>query len=214
MASDEKPRRFTRAESKEQTRRRLLDAAAQVFAHRGYTAASVEEIAESAGYSVGAVYSNFSNKEQLFEALMTDRAVDRMSEVAQAIREAKAAAGDPLRALGAMLIAMADKEIDVAVLRTEFWLHAVRNPELMRIEAASSAKTLESVRGILTEMLDRHGVDVGAINIDDFATTTLALFGGLIRQRRIEPERVTEEMFGQALRWQIAGMPRKANEAP
>lgn len=214
MASDEKPRRLTRAESKEQTRRRLLDAAAQVFAHRGYTAASVEEIAESAGYSVGAVYSNFSNKEQLFEALMTDRAVDRMSEVAQAIREAKAAAGDPLRALGAMLIAMADKEIDVAVLRTEFWLHAVRNPELMRIEAASSAKTLESVRGILTEMLDRHGVDVGAINIDDFATTTLALFGGLIRQRRIEPERVTEEMFGQALRWQIAGMPRKANEAP
>ncbi|MDO0975937.1 TetR/AcrR family transcriptional regulator [Mycolicibacterium frederiksbergense] len=213
MASDEKPRRLTRAESKEQTRRRLLDAAAQVFAHRGYTAASVEEIAESAGYSVGAVYSNFSNKEQLFEALMTDRAVDRMSEVAQAIREAKAAAGDPLRALGAMLIAVADKEIDVAVLRTEFWLHAVRNPELMRIEAASSAKTLESVRGILTEMLDRHGVDVGAINIDDFATTTLALFGGLIRQRRIEPERVTEEMFGQALRWQIAGMPRKANEA-
>lgn len=214
MDSDEKPRRLTRAEGKEQTRRRLLDAAAQVFAHRGYTAASVEEIAESAGYSVGAVYSNFSNKEQLFEALMTDRAVDRMSEVAQAIQEAKSEAGDPLRALGAMLIAMADKEIDVAVLRTEFWLHAVRNPELMRIEAASSAKTLESVRGILTDMLDRHGVDVGAINIDDFATTTLALFGGLIRQRRIEPERVTEEMFGQALRWQIAGMPRKAEEAP
>lgn len=214
MASDEKPRRLTRAESKEQTRRRLLDAAAHTFAHRGYTAASVEEIAESAGYSVGAVYSNFSNKEQLFEVLMTDRAVDRMSEVAQAIREAKSEAGDPLRALGAMLIAMADKEIDVAVLRTEFWLHAVRNPELMRIEAASSAKTLESVRGILTDMLDRHGVDVGAINIDDFATTTLALFGGLIRQRRIEPERVTEEMFGQALRWQIAGMPRKTEETP
>ncbi|MDZ7884793.1 MAG: TetR/AcrR family transcriptional regulator [Mycobacterium sp.] len=214
MASNEKPRRLTRAESKEQTRRRLLDAAAQVFALRGYTAASVEEIAESAGYSVGAVYSNFSNKEQLFEALMTDRAVDRMSEVAQAIQETRASAGDPLRALGAMLIAMADKEIDVAVLRTEFWLHAVRNPELMRIEAASSAKTLEAVRGILTDMLDRHGVDVGAINVDDFATTTLALFGGLIRQRRIEPERVTEEMFGQALRWQIAGMPRKTEEAP
>lgn len=213
MTSDPKPRRLTRAESKEQTRRALLDAAAHVFAHRGYTAASVEEIAESAGFSVGAVYSNFSNKEQLFAALMTDRAVDRMSEVAQAIRDARAESADPLRALGAMLIAMADKEIDVAVLRTEFWLHAVRNPELMKIEAASSAKTLESVRGILTEMLDRNGVDVGAVSIDDFATTTLAMFSGLIRQRRIEPERVTEEMFGQALRWQIAGMPRKAEEA-
>ncbi len=73
-------------------------------------------------------------------------------------------------------------------------------------------KTLEAVRGILTEMLDRNGVDVEAISIDDFATTTLAMFSGLIRQRRIEPERVTEEMFGQALRWQIAGMPRKTEE--
>lgn len=69
------------------------------------------------------------------------------------------------------------------------------------------------MRGILTEMLDRNGVDVAAVSIDDFATTTLAMFGGLIRQRRIEPERVTEEMFGRALRWQIAGMPRKTEEA-
>ncbi len=142
---------------------------------------------------------------------MTDRAVDRMSEVAQAIRDARAEDADPMRALGAMLIAMADKEIDVAVLRTEFWLHAVRNPELMRIEAASSAKTLEAVRGILAEMLDRNGVDVQGDLHRRFRHHHLAMFGGLIRQRRIEPERVTEEMFGQALRWQIAGMPKQPN---
>ena len=98
------------------------------------------------------------------------------------------------------------------MLRTEFWLYAVRNPELMQIEAASSEKTREAVRGILSDMLDRHGVDVGAVSVDEFATTTVALFSGLIRQRRIDPARVTEEMFGQALRWQIAGMPRKNEE--
>ncbi|WP_304119093.1 TetR/AcrR family transcriptional regulator [Mycolicibacterium bacteremicum] len=209
MDHDPKPRRLTRAESKEQTRQRLLDAAAQVFARRGYAAAAVEEIAETAGFSVGAVYSNFAGKDELFSALMTDRAVDRMDIVAEIIGDAHAEAQDPLRALGAMLIAMADKEIDVAVLRTEFWLHAVRNPELMKIEAAASAKTLDSVRGILSNMLERNGVDVDRVSVDDFATTTLAMFGGLIRQRRIEPERVTEQMFGQALRWQIAGMPKK-----
>lgn len=209
MPNDPKPRRLTRAESKEQTRRRLLDAAAQVFARRGYAAASVDEIAESAGFSVGAVYSNFAGKDELFSALMTDRAVNRMDEVAEIIRSSHAEAADPLHALGRMLIAMADKEIDVAVLRTEFWLHAVRHPELMQIEAAASAKTLGAVRGILSNMLERNGVDVDAVSVDDFATTTLAMFGGLIRQRRIEPERVTEQMFGQALRWQIAGMPKK-----
>ncbi|MCV7433217.1 TetR/AcrR family transcriptional regulator [Mycolicibacterium bacteremicum] len=209
MADDPKPRRLTRAESKEQTRQRLLDAAAQVFARRGYAAASVEEIAETAGFSVGAVYSNFAGKDDLFSALMTDRAVNRMDTVAEIIGDAHAESQDPLRALGAMLIAMADKEIDVAVLRTEFWLHAVRNPELMKIEAAASAKTLDSVRGILSNMLERNGVDVERVSVDDFATTTLAMFGGLIRQRRIEPERVTEQMFGEALRRQIAGMPKK-----
>ncbi|MGU3499682.1 TetR/AcrR family transcriptional regulator [Mycobacterium sp. C31M] len=209
MEPDHRPRRMTRAESKELTRQRLLDAAARVFARRGYAAASVEDIAESAGFSVGAVYSNFAGKDELFAALMTDRAVNRMDEVADIIAQSQAESADPLHALGRMLIAMADKEIDAAVLRTEFWLHAVRNPELMKIEADASAKTLDAVRDILSNMLDRNGVDVTQVSVDDFATTTLAMFGGLIRQRRIEPERVTEEMFGQALRWQIDGMPHK-----
>ncbi|WP_395310962.1 TetR/AcrR family transcriptional regulator [Mycobacterium sp. AMU20-3851] len=209
MNDDPKPRRLTRAESKELTRRRLLDAAAGMFARRGYSAATVDEIAESAGFSVGAVYSNFANKDEMFAALMTDRAVDRMDAVGDIIRSAQAESADPLHALGRMLIEMADKEIDAAVLRTEFWLHAVRNPDLMQIEAAASAKTLDALRGILSNMLERNGVDVEQVSVDDFATTTLAMFGGLIRQRRIEPERVTEEMFGQALRWQLAGMPRK-----
>lgn len=212
MTSDQSPRRLTRAESKEQTRRRLLDAAAHTFARKGYAGASVEEVAEAAGFSAGAVYSNFANKEELFSALMTDRAVNQMGEVAHIIDSSRVQSMDPLEALGEMLISIADNDIEVTVLRTEFWLHAVRNPELMQIEAESSGKTLEAVRCILSDVLDRNGVDVSAVSVDDFATTTVALFGGLIRQRRIDPDRVTEAMFGQALRWQIAGMPRKSEE--
>ena len=208
MDDDPKPRRLTRAESKEQTRRRLLDAAAQVFARKGYAAASVDEVAEAAGFSVGAVYSNFANKEQLFAALMKHRAVNQIGEVAHIIESSRAQSADPLQALGEMLIAIADKDIDVAVLRTEFWLHAVRNPELMQIEADSSATTLAAVRDILADMLARNDVD-DSVDLDEFATTTLAMFSGLIRQRRIDPERVNGEMFGRALRRQIAGMPKK-----
>lgn len=212
MDGDRRPRRLTRAESKELTRKRLLDAAAQIFAQRGYAAASVEEVAEAAGFSVGAVYSNFAGKKELFAAVMHDRANNQIDDIAAIIESAHAQSADPFTALGRMLIAIADKDIDTAVLRTEFWLHAVRNPELMQIEASSSNKTLEAVRGILTDMLGQNGVDVSAVSVDDFATTTVALFSGLIRQRRIDPARVSEAMFGQALRWQIAGMPKKESE--
>jgi len=67
------PKRISRKESQLQTRERLLDAALEVFSRRGYSAASVDEIAAEAGYSKGAVYSNFSNKEELFLALIDRR---------------------------------------------------------------------------------------------------------------------------------------------
>jgi len=65
--------RMSRKESQLQTRERLLDAALEVFSRRGYSAASVDEIAAEAGFSKGAVYSNFSSKEDLFLALIDRR---------------------------------------------------------------------------------------------------------------------------------------------
>jgi AcrR family transcriptional regulator len=53
-------------EQRAETRRRLLEAASRVFVRRGYEAASVEEIAEVAGYTRGAVYSNFRDKDDLY----------------------------------------------------------------------------------------------------------------------------------------------------
>jgi len=76
-------RRLTRAEAKAQTRERLLDAAARLFASQGFADTGVEKIAESAGYPVGALYSNFDNKEQLFLELLSTRLSDRISSVAE-----------------------------------------------------------------------------------------------------------------------------------
>src|SRR5438874_13806771 len=67
--------RLSRAEQRDLTRTRLLDAAEKVFVDRGFHAASVDEVAEEAGYSKGAVYSNFENKDELFLAVL-ERRVD------------------------------------------------------------------------------------------------------------------------------------------
>lgn len=65
--------RLSRRESREQTRRRILDAAAEEFAERGFHGASLAEVADRAGYTIGAVYSNFAGKDALFHALMAER---------------------------------------------------------------------------------------------------------------------------------------------
>src|SRR4029077_18498595 len=69
------PQRLSRAEQRDQTRARLLDAAEKVFVDHGFHAASVDQVAEEAGYSKGAVYSNFENKDELFLAVL-ERRVD------------------------------------------------------------------------------------------------------------------------------------------
>jgi AcrR family transcriptional regulator len=63
-------RPLTRAERREQTRALLIDAARMVFAEEGYHGANLERIAHVAGFSKGAVYSNFDGKAQLFLAVM------------------------------------------------------------------------------------------------------------------------------------------------
>ena len=68
-----RPRRLSRSEAQAWTRRRVLEAAAEVFSEKGFRAASLTDVAERAGYTIGAVYSNFAGKDELFQALMRER---------------------------------------------------------------------------------------------------------------------------------------------
>src|SRR5262245_66371515 len=58
--------------TRDETRRRLFEAAAQVFEERGIGAASIEAIAAAAGFTRGAVYSNFASKDDLIIAMLED----------------------------------------------------------------------------------------------------------------------------------------------
>jgi TetR/AcrR family transcriptional regulator, transcriptional repressor of aconitase len=86
-----KPRkRLTREESKEVTRTRLIEAAEWLFIRKGFDDASVDEISETAGYSRGAFYSNFEDKEQVFLAVIDRRrpnVVKALDDIFQRISE-------------------------------------------------------------------------------------------------------------------------------
>jgi len=70
--------RLTRKEQQARTRAGLMDSAARVFSRRGLERASVDEIAEDAGFTKGAFYANFTSKEEIFLAMLDARFADRL----------------------------------------------------------------------------------------------------------------------------------------
>ena len=97
-----------------------------MFARRGFHAATVDEVADAAGYTKGAVYSNFANKDELFLALLDQRVAAQLQQV-QALY-----AIDSSQELAAALRGRTEQEFaaarDFGVLMVEFSLYAMRNP--------------------------------------------------------------------------------------
>ena len=69
------------------TRRHLLDAAATVFARQGFHGASLDDVAAVAGFTKGAVYSNFASKDDLFLAVFEDRYAREQDEMHRVLTE-------------------------------------------------------------------------------------------------------------------------------
>lgn len=89
----EAPRLNRRQAAKVRTRQKVLDAARTLFAERGYEPATIRDIAKGAGMSTGAVFANFQDKAELFEAVLSED----MAGLAETLKAA-AAAESSLRA--------------------------------------------------------------------------------------------------------------------
>ena len=205
MAELQPRKRLTRAESKALTRARLLDAAAVLFARKGFGGASVEEIAEAAGYTIGAVYAQFGSKAQLMVELLSSRVSERVAEVAQIVEQGGEDDRFPMRALDELLTRVAEKNRDAAPLQAEFWLYAVRNPEVLQAFGARLQEPKHALAEVLDGVVGRYAPGAEE-HVDALATITFALFEGLVRQRRIDPASVPDGMYSQALCWLFDGL--------
>jgi AcrR family transcriptional regulator len=212
MTADEPhPPRLTRAETKARTRALLLDAAAQVFARKGYAGASVDDIAESAGFSTGALYSNFASKDELFLELLSTRSRDRLTDSVTILRDASSSLDEARSALDGLLADVADKDVDLAPLQAEFWLYAIRRPELGDRLAAEFRTNRDSLTAVMADRAKDRGQPED-VPFRDMATVVLALFHGLVWLRRTDPALVPEDLYSTAIRWLFFGMNRLARE--
>jgi TetR/AcrR family transcriptional regulator, transcriptional repressor of aconitase len=142
-------KRLTREESKEVTRMRLIEAAERLFIRRGFDNASVEEISEAAGYSRGAFYSNFNDKEQVFLAVIDRRrpkAFDDMFQHSVDCAERIAAVREWFSNQWRLK--------DFIALRMEFSRKAMRDRAVRRHVAELRGRELETYAGSLNHYLD------------------------------------------------------------
>jgi len=86
-ADSETPRLNRRQAAKVRTRQKVLDAARALFAERGYEPATIRDIAKGAGMSTGAVFANFQDKAELFEAVLSED----LAKLAETLKAASAA---------------------------------------------------------------------------------------------------------------------------
>lgn len=176
--------RLTRAESQARTREQLVTTARDLFLADGYAVTSLERVAETAGYSKGAVYSNFRNKDELCLAVLDaihDEQANRMN--------ASLTAAETVDELLTALRSWAEENIgDQAwtALEVEFATN-VRHDEHIRAQLAIRDEAIrDALAGLLGAHADRLSVTL-PLPAADCATALLSLGIGLGVQRAVDP---------------------------
>jgi len=178
--------RTTRAEQQQRTREAVLSAADRLFVERGFHATSVDQIAQAAGYTKGAVYSNFAAKEDLFFAVYERR----MERAVLELERTLAASPDPAGWIESVIADTGRRRgRDDRWLSTffEFWAHVVRRPALRKRFATIHAR----LEGPFVDALERHAEDHGAQPASDPRQVHLAMTAmtlGLTLERLVRPQ--------------------------
>jgi AcrR family transcriptional regulator len=205
---------MTREQSKANTRERLLGAARSVFASSGFHGASVEEIASQAGFSTGALYSNFDGKEDLFLVLMEREIDEHAREIRQAVRE-RASVAERATGGARQWMTMIEREPELLLLFMEFWAYGVRDVQVRPKVAVRFAQMREVLTGLIADAVREFDLEL-AIPAEQLAVAIDALADGIARQKLADPAAVPDDLMGTvlALLFSAATRPAGGTDTP
>jgi AcrR family transcriptional regulator len=173
--------RLTRVEQSQRNRALVLAAARRAFLACGYHGASLEQIADEAGFSKGVVYSQFENKADLFLALLEDRIEERATENARFVDALVAEGGwsvdRGLTALAEHVTRRERADAEWGLLVVEFRVHAARNPDLNLRYASLHERTVAGVAGVVATIY-QHAADPPPLPPVDLARLLLTVGSG------------------------------------
>ncbi|MGW2648003.1 TetR/AcrR family transcriptional regulator [Streptomyces sp. NPDC001393] len=181
---EDTPRRVTRR--REQTRARLLGAAFEVFAAKGFGRVSIEEVCEAAGFSRGAFYSNFATLDELFFALYQERADLIASQVAEALAQEGPGIDVPASVDRVTEVLLLD--VDWLLVKTDFLVHAARDPETARALLDHRARLRDAIADRLFRARGHTELPAVLGDVDGAAHAVVAAYDGVTVQLLLDKD--------------------------
>ncbi|CAN7552708.1 TetR/AcrR family transcriptional regulator [Variovorax paradoxus] len=173
--------RLTREESRAQTRERLVETAQQLFVSNGYGGASIRDIADKAGYSQGAFYSNFSSKEDVLLELLRRHMEAEATQLFKVMGNEQQEPGQMLAELEAWASTL-NHDADWCMLSIELQLHANRSRSFAAEYRKVWNKHRSELGGVIGQLFGKLGRTPPAAP-DELAAAFMALSHGLALQR-------------------------------
>jgi AcrR family transcriptional regulator len=185
--------RRSRSDTQARTRADLIAAGRRVFLARGFHQATLDEIAEQAGYTKGAVYSNFAGKDDLFLALLEEHYARRTEAYTRVFVTAEDEA-QTYRAVARVMLDAYAREPEWWPLVSDFASHASRHPDLLERLRRTREAFLDALAGIIEATSERHGVRYG-LPAREIARGTGALMRGMALEWALDPNGADADVF-------------------
>jgi len=203
--------RLSRPERRERTRGDLLAAARTVFERYGFHRASLDQIADEAGYTKGAVYSHFpGGKDALFLAVL-DRHIDERVPTYAEIILSQDSFEASLRAIARPLVALGAKDPGWTPLLVEFWTHASHDADLRAAVQERNDRQMRAIAALIDDLAARHGVTY-ALPTVEVVRGSSALARGMGLERLVSPDAPLGATFEELFVAQMTGLARSAPE--
>jgi AcrR family transcriptional regulator len=204
-----KTARLSRSERKERTRGDLLAAARLVFERHGFHRAALDQIAEEAGYTKGAVYSHFpGGKDELFLAVLDRHIDERLPTYAEMILSQDSFEAS-LRAVARAIVALGERDPAWTPLLVEFWAHASHDPALRDAVRERNDRQARALAVLVDEHAALHGVTYLLPTVDVVRGSS-ALARGMGLERLIAPDAPLGATFEELFVAQMTGLARSA----
>jgi AcrR family transcriptional regulator len=196
----ETPVPITRRTPRAEVRDRLLRAASTVFAERGFAGATMQQVAATAGFTTGALYSNFASKDDLFFELFGREVTGRIAAVRAILGQADLTVINDATALaaGQHLTAAMQQSREWQLLFTEFWLRAARDAQLRERWVEKRRDYHQQLIELADEALTGWGAGA-AVSSRTLMFTMLALNNGLAIEELVDPGSVPADTIGNVL---------------
>lgn len=187
-----------------EVRDRILDAALEVFAAAGFAGATIDAIGQAAGFTKGAVYSNFESKDELFLALLDRQFETRGALIATAFDSSGGDTAATARALSRSMLESIHDQNEFYLVLTEYWLRAVRDPQLRdRLIArrrAAVEQTLHVVDHVTTALPPQ--------NLHALAQLVVTMTTGVAMEEVLQPGTIDEAMLTRLIAALVESAPK------